>query len=119
MKSLHKNDLNTFLERFDNAQGGELVSLEMISPTSFKIALTVQDKARAFDWVNLNLEFTDVSDAKLLDDKSLKAVDMQEGVNISFAPDGVEVGFGSSQYLSSPLHLRSNNVKYEETEFSL
>ena len=119
MKPLQKNDLNAFLERFDNAQGGELVSLEMISPTSFKVALTVQDKARAFDWVNLNFEFTGVSDAKLLDDKALKAVDMQEGISINFTPDGIEVGFGSSEYLSSPLHLRSNDLKYEETEFSL
>ncbi len=119
MKPLHKNDLKAFLERFDNAQGGELVSLEMISPTSFKIALTVQDKARAFDWVNLNIEFTGVSDAKLLDDKALKAVDMEEGINIDFTPEGVEVGFGSTEYLASPLHLRSDDIKYEETEFSL
>ena len=119
MKPLSKNDLNTFLERFDDVRGGELVSLEMITPTSFKITLTAQDKNRAFDWVNLNLEFSGVTDAKLLDDHALKAVDMEQGVNMNYTDEGIEVGFGSREYLSSPLHLRTTNLKYEETSFSL
>lgn len=91
----------------------------MITPVSFKIALTVQDKNRAFDWVNLNLEFNGVTDAKLLEDNALKAVDMQEGGNIAFSPEGIEVGFGAQEYLASPLRLRAENIKYEETEFSI
>jgi len=119
MKPLSKNDLKAFLERFDNVRGGELVSLDMITPESFKIALTAQDKNRAFDWVNLNFEFSSVSDAKLLDDSALKAVDMEEGVNINFTDEGIEVGFGSQEYLSSPLRLRTEVLKYEESPFSL
>lgn len=119
MKSLSKNDLKAFLERFDDARGGELVSVKMITPTSFKVALTVQDKNRAYDWVNLNFEFNGVVDAKLLDDKVLKAVDMQEGININFTEEGTEVGFGSDEYLSSPLRLCSTGLKYEETDFLL
>jgi len=119
MKPLSKNDLNAFLERFDGARGGELVSVEMITPTSFKVALTVQDKNRAYDWVNLNFEFSGVLDAKLLDDKALKAVDMQEGINIDFTNEGIEVGFGSDEYLSSPLQICSTGLKYEETDFLL
>ncbi len=119
MKPLSKNDVKAFLERFDNMSGGELISLEILSPTAFKIALTVQDKNRGYDWVDLNFELHGVSDAKLLDDKALKAVDMQEGGNISFTDEGIEIGFGSSEYLASPLHLCAETVKFEETDFSL
>jgi len=119
MKPLNKNDLKSFLKRFDDAKGGELVSLEMITPVNFKIALTVQDTDRGFDWVNLNFELLGVSDAKLLDDKALKAVNMQEGINISFEEDGVKIGFGSDEYLSSPLYLCATTLKYEETSFSI
>ena len=119
IKPLNKNDLKAFLERFDDLRGGELVSLQMITPVSFKIALTVQDKNRAFDWVNLNLEFNGVTDAKLLEDNALKAVDMQEGGNIIFTPEGIEVGFGAEEYPASPLRLRTETLKYEESPFSL
>jgi hypothetical protein len=107
------------MERFDDIRGGEIVSLQILTPTSFKIALTAQDKNRSFDWVNLNLELHGVTDAKLLDDNALKAVDMEEGVNISFSGDAIEVGFGAHEYLASPLHLRAETVKYEETDFSI
>jgi hypothetical protein len=119
MKPLSKNDLKTFMHRFDSAKGGELVSFEILNPSCFAIALTVQDTNRAFDWVNLVMEFSGVSEAKLLDDKALKAVDMQEGMNISFTEEGVLIGFGSDEYLSSPLHLRAETVKYEESDFKL
>ena len=119
MKPLSKNDLKAFLERFDNLSGGELVSIEILSPTAFKVALTVQDKNRAFDWVNLNIELSGVNDAKLLEDSALKAVDMQEGGNINFTNDGIEIGFGSTEYLSSPLRMRAEYLKYEETSFNL
>ncbi len=119
MKPLFKNDLSDFLERFDDLKGGELVSLTVISPTTFKITLTAQDKSRAFDWVNLNLELSGISDAKLLDDKALKAVNMEEGVNIKYTQEGIQVGFGSQEYLSSPLHLQADILKFEESPFAL
>ena len=119
IKPLSKNDLKAFQERFDDARGGEVVSLQMLTPISFKIALTVQDKNRAFDWDNLNLEMQCLTDAKLLDDNALRAVDMQEGMNINFTQAGIEIGFGSDEYLSSPLRLCATNLKYEETDFSI
>jgi len=119
MKQLSKQDLKAFLERFSNFSGGELVKLDILSPTTFKISLTVQDKNRAFDWVDLNFELSGVNDAKLLDESALKAVDMDEGGNIKFTDKGIEVGFGSDEYLSSPLHIRAEVLKYEETSFSL
>ena len=91
----------------------------MITPTSFKITLTAQDRNRAFDWVNLNLELHGVSDARLLDDTALKAVDMQEGATIAYTAEGIEVGFGAEEYLASPLRLRAEHLKYEESPFSL
>jgi hypothetical protein len=107
------------VERFDNVTGGELVSIEMLTPISFKIALTAQDKNRAFDWVNLNFEVSGVKDARLVEDKALKAIDMSEGVNISFEEESVKIGFGSNEYLSSPLYLEATTLKYEESEFSI
>jgi len=119
MKPLSKNDLSAFLERFDDLRGGEVVSLEIVSPTVFNIALTVQDKNRAFDWVNLNFELSGVNDAKLLEDRALQALDMQEGGNISFTAEGIELGFGADDYLASPLRLRAELLKYEESPFTL
>ena len=119
MKNLSKTDLSTFLERFDYARGGELVSFDILSPTSFKIALTVQDKNRAFDWVNLNFECSETSDAKLVSDAALKAVNMEEGINIGFEDGCVRIGFGSDEYLSSPLSLCAKTLKYEESPFEL
>ena len=107
------------MERFDYAKGGELVSLEIISPTSFKIALTVQDKNRAFDWVNLNFECSETTDAKLVSDAALKAIDMQEGINITIEDDEITIGFGSDEYLASPLSFCTKTLKYEESPFSL
>ncbi len=119
MKPLSKNDYKAFLERFDDVKGGEIVSLEMITPESFKVTLTAQDKNRSYDWVNLSLEFSSVNDAKLLDDRALKAVDMQEGITLGYTDEGIEVGFGSQEYLSSPLRLRAEVLKYEESPFAL
>ena len=119
MKSLDKNNLNSFLERFDYARRGELVSFDILSPTSFKIAITVQDKNRAFDWVDLNFECSGVSDAKLVSESALKAIDMEKGINISIGEEGVKLGFGSDEYLASPLSLCMQTLKYEETSFSL
>jgi len=119
MKPISKNDLPAFLERFDDLRGGELVSLEILSPVAFKVTLTVQDKNRAFDWVNLNFDLNGVNDAKLLDNSALKAVDMQEGGSISFTSEGIELGFGSEEYLASPLRFRTEVLKYEESPFSL
>lgn len=119
MKHLNKNDLNSFMERFERLSGGEIVSLEIINPTTFKITLTVQDKNRGYDWVNMNFECSEVSDAKLLDDKALKAVDMEEGACVNFTDEGIQLGFGSEEYLSSPLHLQMKTLKYEESDFAL
>lgn len=118
MKQLDKNNLNSFMERFSNLSGGELLSLEILTPTTFKIVLTAQDTNRAFDWVDLHLECSEVKDAKLLDESALKAVDMQEGGSISFTGEGVELGFGADSYLSSPLRVLCTTLKYEETSFS-
>ena len=119
MKNITKSDLTAFMERFDYAKGGELVYLEVLSPTSFKIALTVQDKNRAFDWVNLNFECSEVVDAKLVSETALKAVDMQDGINIYFEEDEAKIGFGSDEYLSSPLNFHCKSLKYEESPFEL
>ena len=107
------------MERFSNLSEGELVSIEFLSPDSFKIALTAQDKNRAFDWVNLNFEFTGIIDAKLLDDAALKAVDMHKGGSLTFTDEGVQVGFGGDEYLASPLRVYTEVLKYEESDFSL
>ena len=119
MKPLLKNDLKAFLERFEHVRGGEIVSFQIITPTSFKITLTAQDKNRAFDWVNLNLELSGVTDAKLLDDSALRALDMEEGINIDYTDEGILLGFGAEEYLASPLRLCTEVLKYEESPFSL
>jgi hypothetical protein len=67
----------------------------------------------------MNFECSGVSDAKLVSESALKAIDMEEGINITIENDGIKLGFGSDEYLASPLSICMQTLKYEETSFSL
>ena len=107
------------MERFDNLIGGELLSVDILSPASIQVVLTVQDKNRDFDWVNLTILAESIVDAKLVEDSALKAIDMQNGVNIVFESNSFKIGFGSSEYLSSALHIDAQSIRYEESTFAI
>lgn len=114
-------NLNLFLERFDNFKGGEIRSIKIISPTTMLVTLACQDSARAFDWITVDLEFSGVSDARLLDEKKLSLIDMNNGISIVSENDKFAFGIGecynTSTTKSSTCYIQSDSLKYEEGAF--
>ena len=119
MKPLTKID--EFLKRFDNFKGGELRSIEVITPTTMLVTLAGQDSATGFDWVSMKFEFTDVSDAKILDATKLSFVDMSDGVTIIKNEETLAFAIGECYNLSAIknaiCYMVSSSVKYEEGLF--
>ncbi|ADN10200.1 conserved hypothetical protein [Sulfurimonas autotrophica DSM 16294] len=109
------------LERFDNFKDAELRIVNIVSPTHIKLTVAVQDRARAFDWITLELDFTGVTDARLLEQNKLKFIDMNEGasllhVNNEFA-FGIGACYNASTIKNSTLYIISKDLKYKEEQF--
>jgi len=121
MKPLTQNNIPAFLERFNNFKDAEFRSLEIISPLKIKLIFALQDAARAFDWITIELEFNGVSDARLLEQKRLSFVDMSEGVNIVKNDDLFAFGIGECYNISniknSICYLIATDLKYREGLF--
>jgi len=121
MRPLTANKLQEFLERFENFEGSEFRSLRVLSANSMCAVFALQDKARAFDWITLELEFSGVSDAQLLDESKLAFVDLSTGV--SMVNENGVFGFcvGSynnlASFKNSPCYIISSSVKYLEGTF--
>ncbi len=122
MKPLHVNEIETFHKRFDNASGGEIRKLTILNPTTMILRLSVQDAGRAFDWIDLELEVSAVSDARLIEDSKLSFVDMSEGISILFEDNNVIVCVGNYSSFdaahNAPLFIRGSALKYQENNFS-
>jgi hypothetical protein len=122
MKPLSASMTETFYQRFDRAINGELQTLTILSPTTMILRLSVQDEARAFDWIDLELEISGVSDARIIEEKQLSFLDMSEGISILFEEDevivcvGDYVGFEAA--INAPLFIRGSALKYQENTFS-
>ena len=122
MKPLLANKTTELLTRIDNAIDGELYSVTMNSPLNFTIELSVQDKNRGYDWINIAFEVDGVSDARLIEDGKLSLVDMSEGLSIVFEDDTCTIGIGNYNSLeavkSAGLYLIGTTLNYEERPFS-
>jgi len=80
----------------------------------------LQDGARAFDWITLTLEFSGVSDAKLLNDTQLPLVDMSDGITL--IDESQKIYFSLGNYTASTtkdsiFYIISNTLKYQEGLF--
>ncbi|MFK5938838.1 MAG: hypothetical protein QM497_10640 [Sulfurimonas sp.] len=121
MRPLLAKDLPLFMQRFDNFKDGEFRSLEVISPTSMKLIFAVQDRAKEFDWISLELEFEGVSDARLLDTSKLHFLDMSDGVNIISEEKSYAFGIGNYHNITnmkdSISYVISSSLKYKENSF--
>ncbi|MFA5233825.1 MAG: hypothetical protein WC390_05425 [Sulfurimonas sp.] len=121
MRSLLKNDLESFLKRFGNFIDAEFRSIEIITPTNIKITLAAQDGARGFDWISLGLVFSGVSDAKLLESSKLTHTDMSEGITLLFADNSFALALGIYKSLSaaanSACYIKASSLKYAEGSF--
>ncbi len=114
-------NIDKFLKRFNNFKDGEFRSIEVSSATTMLVTLAGQDEARAFDWIALKLEFTNVSDARLLDNAKLLHVDMSDGISIIKEDNSIIFGIGQYNTFSSVKNatcfIESEHIKYEEDLF--
>ncbi|RLA77482.1 MAG: hypothetical protein DRG78_17390 [Epsilonproteobacteria bacterium] len=110
-----------FLKRLDNFKNGELRSFEVISPSVMSITLAGQDEARAFDWISVTLEFSNITDARVVDDKRLSLIDMGDGVSIINNNEELAFGIGECYNIdnikNSTSFIVCKNIKYEEGLF--
>lgn len=122
MKPLNPRSAKELLERIDNATNAELRSLTLIDPTTVQLRLSVQDRNRGFDWIDLVFEVSGVNDARLIDDAKLSYIDSSEGISICY--DGEHAGLAIGSYGSleglrdSALFVIGSGVKFAEAEFS-
>ena len=121
MKPLLATNLTQFMQRFNNFNDGEFRSLEVTSPTSMKVIFAVQDNAKEFDWITLELAFEGVSDARLLESSKLHLVDMADGVNIIYENESYAFGVGDYKNITnikdSICYIIASSVKYKESSF--
>ncbi|MCK9453674.1 hypothetical protein [Sulfurimonas sp.] len=121
MKPLLKKDIEGFLKRFNSFIDSEFRSIEIISPTALKITLATQDSARGFDWITVNMEFSNISDAQLPKSSKLQHLDMDEGITL--ISEDNQFGFGVGSYSSfsnitdSVCYIKADSIKYLEGQF--
>jgi len=121
MKPLNPSEITKFLTRFDDFKESEIRSLEIISPTEMKMTFAVQDRARAFDWITIDLLFSGVSNAELIDESKLDYIAMDKGISILHKEALFGFCLGTYKNFSSikdaPLYILSKNIKYNEGSF--
>jgi len=121
MKPLEISQIAKFLERFDDFKESEIRSLKILSAKEIEITLTAQDKARAFDWITVTLLFNDVKDARLIDEKRVNYVTIEEGITLM--NENGEYAFAIGKYNNiaalqdAQLYIITQNIKYEEGMF--
>ena len=104
------------MERIDFARNGEIHSLTPLSPTSIEIRLSVQDKARGFDWINIVFRVDGVSDAKLVSDNVLSSLDMSEGISVE--KNGIAIGNYTGRLNEAPVYVVGAYMGYEELAYN-
>lgn len=122
MRPLNKNEIKSFLSRFESFTGSEIKSITSVSPSVIEMRLSVQDSALGFDWIDLSFEFSNVSEANLIDDTKLAYLDMSEGMSIVFEDNKFAFCYGEYSSLrtakDSSLFVICDSIKYEELPFS-
>jgi hypothetical protein len=114
-------DIDSFLQRFNHFKNAQFRSIEVLSPSSILVTLAGQDKARAYDWRSVCLEFRQVVDAKLLENSKCSLLDMQDGISIIKTENTFAFSIGSCTKLASiktaSCYIEAPFLKYKEDEF--
>lgn len=122
VKPLSPGAIKGFLERSLYGEGAILRSLDVIDPKTISLRLSVQDKQRGFDWIDIVFEMHGIQDAVLPDNSKLEMIDTEEGITLCFEDGFWGMGIGRYRSLeslrSSQLFLIGNSLKYEEAPFS-
>ncbi len=110
------------LKRIENGEGAMLRSLSLDGPATARLRVSVQDKHRGFDWIDLEFEISGITDARLVDDNTLAMIDTDDGLSIVCENGKWGIGIGRFHGLealkSSALYLVGGGLKYEEMPFS-
>ena len=112
MKPLLEKDLQSFLKRFGNFVDAEFRDVKVISPTLIEVIIAAQDEARGFDWLTIHFEFSNVSNASLIDNNKLLHVDMEDGIDISYENNNFIFKSNNSTF-----QIISSSIKYKEGQF--
>ena len=122
MRPLSKNEIESFLSRFERFVDSEVKSITVQSPTVIEVRLSVQDSALGFDWIDLSFELLNVSEANLIDNSKLAYLDMTEGMSIVFEDNKFVFCYGDYSSIrsakDSALFVICDSIKYEELPFS-
>jgi hypothetical protein len=120
MKPLLEKEINAFMQRFDNFRDAEFRSLKVVSPSEIRLIFGVQDRARAFDWISLEVEFLEIKDAKLLNFDKVKLVSMDEGATF-LKSDSFAFCIGkysdTTNMKDSIAYVICDSIKYKEGTF--
>ena len=123
MKPLNSTSLKQLLKRFDNFKAAEFGSVDILSATSIKTMLNVQDSSRGYDWIGIELLFEEVEDAKLLEEKKLKFIDMEDGLSFFYENGSFFCLLGSYKNSSGTKNalcfIRSKSLKYQEIQTNI
>ena len=120
MKPLTNNNLTAFMQRFENFKDADFRSLDVLSATQIQLVFAVQDKARAYDWISIEILFDGVVDAKLIEENQVDFVDMSDGLTLLYE---TTYTFAIGNYKSSQvckdsiLYVVSKTIKYKEGQF--
>jgi len=121
MRPLPQHQLHQFSERFDKFINAELESIQILSPTEINITMKLQDRARAFDWIELTLAFSGVSDAHIPQENHLSFVDTSSGASLFFSERMFAFGttecYNIAGVKTSSLYIIAKDLKYEENQF--
>jgi len=121
LRPLLKNKSPELLTRIDNATDGELISVVMNNPQNFTVELSVQDKNRGYDWINIAFEIEGIVDAKLVEEHKLTFIDMTEGISLLYEEGLALLAIGKYNTLQSAkgatIFLEGTTIKYEERPF--
>ena len=86
-----------------------------------KVVIACQDSARGFDWLTIDLECSDIIDARLLEDSKLSLIDMSDGITFINEDNYFAFGIGNYHNLSgiknATCYIVSSSIKYEEGLF--
>ncbi len=121
MKPLLAKELPSFVSRFGNFVDAQIRSIDVISPTTINVIIACQDMARGFDWLSINLELSNITDARLLEESKLSLIDMSDGISIIYDDNKFAWGVGAYDNLSSiknsTTYIVSSNIKFKEGAF--
>ena len=120
MRPLLAKDITDFMERFEYFKDADFRSCDIISPTEVKLFFGVQDKARAFDWISIELSCSLIYDAKLLETSKLSLVSMSEGITLLYE-NSFALAIGKYRNHSNTkdaiFYIHCKNIKYKEGTF--